>query len=61
MQVLAAVFLFADEETRDNVKRELLTVMEDEASIEAWAKRALGAQAEAKQRPEQQQRKKRKK
>lgn len=61
MQVLAAVFLFADAETRENVKRELLTVMKDEASIEAWANRSLGAQAEAKQTPEQQQRKKKKK
>ncbi|BDA41597.1 Pumilio homolog 3 [Coccomyxa sp. Obi] len=60
-KVLAAVFLFADKETRENVKRELLVVMEDEASIKAWAERALGAKAEAKQRPEQQQRKKKKK
>lgn len=58
---MAAVFLFADEDTRANVKSELLTVMDDEASVDAWAKKALGAQSDAKQRPEQQQKKRSKK
>ncbi len=51
VQVLAAVFLFADAETRDSVRRELLTVMKDGAAIESWANTVFGGQAEAPQKP----------
>lgn len=51
LQVLAAVFLFADAKTRESVKNELPAVMEDGSSIEAWANSKIGGQAEAKQKP----------
>ena len=51
VQVLAAVYLFADPGIRESVKKELPAVMEDGSSIEAWATSKIGGQTEANQKP----------
>lgn len=58
VQVLAAVLRFANEQTKESVRKELLTVMKDRSTIEAWGDNVLGGRAE---KPVQQQKKKSKK